>query len=490
MRFSDIPMLPGGHPVWGHTRQMKGRRGRMILDIARARYDIVRIRFPFQTVVAVNGVAALYDVLVGKARLFQKSPMLRGALFPLAGDGLFTSEGALWKRQRKLMAPLFRKQDIARYGLDMGACAERAAASWADGETVDAARETTRIAMSVAGKTLFDADTFTDADELGEALTVALEWVNTQITSTTMMMQARLRTALLRAQPRLPAALPVERAMDALLHPVLFPSERTRELRRALAVLNERVDQMIADRRAAKEPPPDLLTQLLNARDDDGTTMSDRQVRDEILTLFIAGHETTASGLAWALYLLGKHPEAMARAVAEADALPGPHVGAEDAKRLPFCLQVFKESLRMYAPIYMFGRQAIEDVELDGYPVRKGTIVLISPYALHHREDLWPNPDVFDPSRFTPEAEQARPREAYLPFSGGPRTCIGNHFALMEGPIVLATLLRRAKFELLGHRPIEPELSATLRPQGGVPMRVTRRRQTVRPSTESRATTG
>jgi cytochrome P450 len=214
----------------------------------------------------------------------------------------------------------------------------------------------------------------------------------------------------------------------------------------------------------------------LHARDDDGAAMSTKQVRDEILTLFIAGHETTASGLAWALYLLAKHPAALAQAVAEADALPGPGVGFDDLHALPFLLQVFKESLRMYAPIYLFGRQAMEDVTVGGYEIPCGKIVLISPYAVHHRADLWPDPDRFDPSRFLPEAEQVRSREAYLPFSGGTRTCIGNHFALMEGPIVLATLLRRMRFELAAGTVVTPEASATLRPAGGIPMRVVRRR--------------
>ena len=203
--------------------------------------------------------------------------------------------------------------------------------------------------------------------------------------------------------------------------------------------------------------------------------MSDKQVRDEILTLFIAGHETTASGLAWALYLLARHPEAYDQAQREADALTGDRVALDDLERLPYCLKVFKESLRMYAPIYLFGRQAMEPVTVDGYELPTGTIVLICPYAMHHRADLWPEPHRFDPERFTPEAEQARPREAYLPFSGGPRTCIGNHFALMEGPIVLATLLRRMQFSFEG-REVIPEASATLRPTGGIPMQVRRRR--------------
>lgn len=478
MRLEDIPLLAGGDRVTGHLKYLKGRRLQMMHDIAEQQLDMVRMRFPAQTVVAANGTKALYDVLVGEARKFEKSPVLRTALYPLAGDGLFTSEGELWRKQRKLMSPMFRQRALVGYAQDMASCAERALADWSDGQVIDASRETTRIAMSVAGKTLFDADTFSEADELGAAMTTALNWVNEQTSSASLIVMARLKTLLLRVSPYLPAATKplVDRASDALLHPILWPGKRTDDLKAALAVLEARVERMIADRRSAAEPPGDLLTQLLNVRDDvDGSGMSDKQVRDEILTLFIAGHETTASGLAWALYLLARNPDAYAKAQAEVDALEGEHVGFEDLRSLPYCLKVFKESLRMYAPIYLFGRQSIEPVTVDGYHLPRGTIVLICPYALHYRADLWPEPHRFDPERFTPEAEAARSREAYLPFSGGPRTCIGNHFALMEGPIVLATLLRRMRFELVSNDTVLPEASATLRPAGGIPMRVAMR---------------
>jgi cytochrome P450 len=478
MRFEEIPMLAGGDRVQGHLRYLLTHRLEMMHQIAEQKLDMVRIRAPAQQLVAINGLEPLYDVLVGRARSFEKSPILRGALYPLAGDGLFTSEGELWKRQRKLMAPMFRRRALETYVEDMAQCAERAVDDWKDGATIDAARETTRIAMSVAGKTLFDADTFSDADELGAALTTALHWVNDQVSAPTLMAQARLKTLLLRARPHLPDGLKpwAHRAGEALLRPLLWPGQRTDALKEALAVLEDRVERMIAERRATTEPPKDLLTQLLNVRDeDDGTGMSDKQIRDEILTLFIAGHETTASALAWALYLLARHPEAYAEAQREVDALGDDRIALADLDRLPYCLRVFKESLRMYAPIYLFGRQAMERVTVAGYELPVGTIALVCPYALHHRPDLWPDPARFDPQRFTPEAEQARSREAYLPFSGGPRTCIGNHFALMEGPIVLATLLRRVRLSYDSSDDVVPEASATLRPAGGVPLRVERR---------------
>ncbi len=204
--------------------------------------------------------------------------------------------------------------------------------------------------------------------------------------------------------------------------------------------------------------------------------MSDEEVRDEILTLFIAGHETTASALAWALYLLGQHPEAHARARAEAEALRGRSATVADLPRLGFCLQVFKEAMRLYPPIFVIARRCLSDVRVGGYDLPRGTPIIISPWALHRRPELWPDPERFDPSRFEPAAEQARDKLAYLPFGAGPRICIGNHFSLMQGPLALATLLARLDLELSTRAAIEPEAYAALRPKGGVPMRVTARR--------------
>jgi cytochrome P450 len=246
---------------------------------------------------------------------------------------------------------------------------------------------------------------------------------------------------------------------------------------------------MIADRRAAdaRAAPPrhDLLSLLLGARDEDGAAMSERQVRDEVLTLFVAGHETTATALAWALMLLSQHADVYAAVRAEVDALG--HVPAfEDLPRLPLCLRVFKEALRLYPPAYIFGRVTIAPVEVAGYALPKGTIVLVSPYTIQRRPDIWPDPERFDPDRFLPDAEGGRHKSSYIPFSAGPRTCIGNHFALMEGPLVLATLFHFADFALADARGVAPAPLATLRPKGGIPMRITRR-STRDTSVEARA---
>ncbi len=468
--ISDLPLLtriPG-------ARAFRDDRMRVLRSMTEETAPIGRLQGLAGTVALVSSPEAVHEVLVEKARSFEKSPVLRMALHPLAGLGLFTSEGELWKRQRKLMAPIFQIAQIKGFAEQMGACAVRTAVTWKDGATVDIAHETTRIAMAVAGKTLFDIDTFGETDEIGEALTVALHWTGNQATNVPMLLQARLRTKIMLFADRVPqpARAPFERATEALLRPLLLPTRRTRDLRRALDVLELRVARMIDERRRSAGTRDDLLSRLLTARDeDDGATMSDRQVRDEVLTLFVAGHETTATGLAWAIMLLCQHPEAYARARAEALACPGVP-GHDDLPRLSFCLRVFKEALRLYPPVFLFGRQAIADVEVAGYLLPKGTITIFSPYAMQRRPELWPDPERFDPDRFSPEAEAARHRAAYFPFSLGPRTCIGNHFALMEGPLVLATLLRHADFELVDRRGAEPDPQATLRPKGGIPVRI------------------
>jgi len=439
--------------------------------------DIGRFAFVFGDVVLANSPQLVHDVLVTRASSFEKSPILRGALYPLAGEGLFTSEGELWRRQRKLMAPLFKHSSVVPFAQDMTRCAERAAKTWRDGQELDMARETTRITMAIAGETLFATDTFDEADELGDALTTALEWAGTQSSSLTLIAQARLSIGLDLLASALPAPLsrPAQRASHALMQPILWPGERTRALRAALAVLDGRVARLIAERRACAASRRDLLSLLLSARDEEGKAMSDRQVRDEVLTLFVAGHETTASGLSWALMLLAQHPSIYAAVRAEVDAIDRVPT-FEDLPRLDLALRVFKESLRLYPPVYMFGRVATSEVQLGDYLVPKGTVVLIAPYALHRRREYWPDPERFDPDRFTPQAEAQRHKCAYIPFSAGPRTCIGNVFGLMEGPLVLATLLHHADVELVDGRGSQPEAHATLRPKGGIRMRVKLRR--------------
>jgi cytochrome P450 len=474
MSLDSIPLLGGAAPVVGHGPAFSRDRFAILDRIAREQVDVVRMRFLTRDIALMNSPDSVHEVLVTKARAFEKSPVLRGALYPLAGEGLFTSDGALWRRQRRLMAPVFQHAKIDAFASAMVQCAEHSTEQWRDGTVVDVSAETTRIAMAVAGRTLFGIDTSAEADTLGQAMTVALHWTDTAARSLPLILQIETRLAMLRIaaqSERLRNTLePLAKQLEA---PILWPSANNRALRNAIALLDERVQRMIDERRRAGGAAQDLLSHLLRARDEsDGSGMSDKQMRDEILTLFVAGHETTANGLAWSLYSLARDPQLYARARASVDALGGRTPTLADVERLDFLSCVFKEALRLYPPVYMFGRIAVEDVSIAGHALPSQTVILISPWTLQRRPDLWPDPLRFDPDRFTAANQARQARDAWIPFSDGPRICIGQHFAQLEAPLVLASLLQRADFSLLDERPIKPGSAATLRPEGGVKARI------------------
>ncbi|MFO0549647.1 MAG: cytochrome P450 [Polyangiaceae bacterium] len=438
-----------------------------------------RVVFLGNSLLVVNTPELVGELLVANAQSCRKSPIVRAALFPLVGDGLFTSEEELWRRQRKLMAPLFHPSRVEAFADMMSRAASRAVETWRDGQEIDVMRETTRIAMAVAGKSLFDIDTFDEADELGAALTTALHWSAETATSVALGLQFEAATQVRKLSAHMPGALREQavRAAESLTTPIRLPTRRNRVLAEAISIIDRRVERMIAERRASRSTSEDLLTRLLDARDEGGgVAMTDRQLRDEIVTLFVAGHETTANALGWALYLLGRSPAPRARLFEEIGALRGEPAALGDLARLPYTQQVFKESLRLYPPVPVYERQVLEPFEIGGYHLARGEFATVFPWALHHRPELYPDPETFDPDRFTAEAEEKRPRYTFVPFGAGPRVCIGNHFALLEGPLVLATMLGRVELEACDDKPVDMDpMAATLRPLGSIRMRVRRR---------------
>ncbi|MEO7330697.1 MAG: cytochrome P450 [Minicystis sp.] len=477
MQYDEIPLAPGGESLLGHNTDFRNDRLGTLRKLTLDRRPALRLKLPLPGVRAMvaNDPDLVQEALVEKAKYFAKSDMLRFSLFPLAGEGIFTSNGELWRRQRKLMAPLFHPRALEQFAKDMVACTRHTVESWHDGAELQLNTETTRITMAIAGKTLFGADTFTEAEGLGHALTVTLDWAGWVIARPSSIAHIMVRRWLALLEERSSGRL-AEAARWGELRargPILLFGKRAREVARAVVVLDEQVQKMIDDRRRSTAPHGDLLARLLEARDDEGGgRMSDRQIRDEILTLFVAGHETTATGLAWTLYEACRNPRVYEEMQREADSV-GDDPGVADLGKLDMCLRAFKEALRLYPPVYMFGRDTTTETTLGGYTLPRSTNVMISPWVIHRHAHLWPDPDRFDPERHTPEAESKRPRYAYLPFSAGPRVCLGIHFAYMEAPLVLAALLRRYRFELL--REDEPEPMATLRPRYGVRMRVHRR---------------
>jgi cytochrome P450 len=428
--------------VLGFWRDPTGQ----VLRIAEEHGDIASFRFGPDLHVLLNDPEAIRQMLVTDQRLFMKGKALQEAKRVL-GDGLLTSEGEHHMRQRRLIQPLFHHRHIGAYGDAMTELADRLQGRWRDGETRDLHGDMTRLTLAIVGRTLFDADVEGEAREIGEALEVALESVNTLI---------------------FPFGSLWERS----------PLPGPRRFRRACERLDATIYRLIAERRAAGLEGDDLLSLLLRARDEagDGGAMTDRQVRDEAMTLFLAGHETTANLLTWTWYLLSQGLEAEERLHAELDRVLGGRMpGVEDLPALSFMEQVIDESLRLYPPVWLFGRRALGDTELGGYEIPRGTVVSVSQWVTHHDPRWFPEPWRFDPDRWDPGEAAKRPQYSFFPFGGGTRICIGEGFARMEAKLVLATIASRWRLRLApGHRVgVHPRI--TLRPRGGMPMTLERR---------------
>ncbi len=409
--------------------------------------DVCGMHFgPFPAIL-FNKPEHVQSILVEHAYDFDKGIAIHRTFRPAIGDGVFSSEGDFHRHQRKLMSPPFQPRHIASYASIMGHYGEQIQQTWLDGTTIDVNQQMTNLTMSIIGKALFDADFFTEADELGAAMSITLENVSHSLST-------------------------------LLPPPNSWPTPRNLRAHKAAKVLRNRIQHFIDERRTNPAERNDFLSILLQARDEDGNPMSDKQVLAECLTLFGAGHETTATALSWTWYLLCQHPERYQRVQQEVDSvLQGRTPTYDDLARLPYCLQVFKEAMRLYPPAYAFSRRALRDVKIDGYCVPKGWVVLLAPYTLHRREECFPDPRKFDPERFTPEREKQLPRYAYLPFGAGPRICLGLYFAMMEGQLLLATLAQRVSFSLVPGQTIEPDPvhHLTLRPTGAVHVTVKKR---------------
>jgi len=364
----------------------------------------------------------------------------------LLGEGLLTSEGEFHRRQRRLAQPAFHRRRVNSYARVMVEYAEAASARWRDGQELDISDEMMRLTLAVVGKTLFDADVESDADEVGSALTEVMNLFGYLM-------------------------LPFSELLEKL------PLPPRRRFLRARARLDAVIYRIIEERRRSGVDRGDLLSTLLHAVDEEGdrTGMTDEQLRDEVMTIFLAGHETT---LTWAWFLLAQNPEAEARLHEELDAVlaAGRPPEPEDVPALRYTEMVVAETMRLYPPAWALGRLALEDYEVRGYLIPRGALVLVSQYVIHRDPRFFPDPERFDPARWTPEAKSARPQFAYFPFGGGPRRCVGEGFAWTEAVLILAALARRWRPRLLPGRRVETQPRITLRPgEGGVPVRLERR---------------
>jgi len=432
---------PRGHPLLGSLPEVRRDPLRLFLAAFREYGELVRFHFGPMVAHLVSSPEGVHHVLVENQRNYGKQTRGYKNLRYVLGNGLLTSEGETWKRQRRIAQPAFHRQRISGFGQTMVRAAQDVCASLEArrGQTVDLHHEMMRLTLRIVGETLLGYDPTDAADEVGAALAFLLNIAN-------------------------------ERSGRIFEIPPSIPTRENLRFRKALATLDGVVLRMIEERRKNPGDRGDLLSMLIESRDaETGEAMDDRQLRDETMTIFLAGHETTANALTFSWLLLSRFPAAYRELREELRAvLAGRSPTVDDLPRLALPRRIVQEAMRLYPPAWIIGRSADGADEIGGYGIPARSIVFISPYVIHRHPGLWENPEGFDPARFAKEP----PRGAWLPFGAGPRMCIGNGFAMMEAELVLATLAQRLRFDLLPGEHVRLEPSITLRPRGGVRMTV------------------
>jgi len=444
-------------PNMSTTRSLPGPRGHWLLgvlphvrkdilgffdDCHREFGDAAYFRAGNRRSMLLSHPADIETVLVTENRRFIKNYALQ-FLRPLLGNGLVLNEGNAWLRQRRLVQPAFSKQRVESYAPAMVECTERLLAGWQPGQVRNLHMEMVELTMSIAGRTLLGID------------------VGEQFAEVTRCMEAVMHDFL----SRFGSALPI---------PFWMPTPKNLKLRRTIRRLDGILQTLISERRASSAGRDDFLSLLLAARDEeDGSGLTDRQARDEVMTMFLAGHETTANALAWTWQLLGQHPEVQEQARGEVrSVLGGRPPTAADIPRLPLVEAILKESMRLFPPAYVVGRRPIEDITIGGHFIPAGMNVLMCPWIVHRDERWFDRARAFDPARWLDGRTQGLPKYAYFPFGGGPRVCIGNGFAMFEGTLILAMIVQRFRMDLLNPLPARIQPAITLRPGEPIEMRV------------------
>ena len=441
------PPGPRGVPILGLLPAV--RRNPTALFMRAARFgDVVYLKIGPRRGYLVTNPADVRHVLQDNARNYHKSPLYE-KLRVLLGNGLLTSEDGFWLRQRRIAQPAFHRQRIAALAGVMAEAAREAATRWqttvSAGRPVDIEDEMMRLTRTVVLRTLLGGDPGPFATKVDDAWTIVNQHIGESFWSLGFT--------------------------DRL------PTTKYRRFLAARAVLIGAVDYVIGQRRRTPSGNTDLLSMLLSAHDEEtGEAMTDAQLRVEVLTFLLAGQETTSLALTWTWYLLSQHGQAQRRLEEEIDtALDGRPPEYADLVNLPYTRMVIDESMRLYPPAWGISRQALADDEVGGFHLPRGWLVFVIPYVLHRLPAFWEHPDAFDPERFTPERSADRPKFVYLPFGGGPRQCIGNHFALIEAQLILATLAQAYRLRLVPHHRVEAWPLISLRPRYGIPMVIERR---------------
>lgn len=447
--FDTLTRPPRRHFLIGNIPELRRDSLGYFRALRRTQGDFAPFWFGSTPVFLLSHPSYVQHVLQDNNKNYSKATRGFQKLSLLLGQGLLTSDGDFWRRQRRIAQPAFHREKITKFGEMMGQAALSTVERWrnfATGKPTDVALEMMRLTMQIVGETLLGGHVVDTAHEVGAALTFALR-----------------------------------ETMDRVLRlwdmPLAIPTPHNLRYRRAISVIDAVVQRVITEHRQAPERYDDLLVMLLAARDPEtGEQMSDAQLRDEVVTMFLAGHETTANALSWTWYLLSQHPDVTNKMLEELHTVLGGRVPtvAELAK-LPYTAAVFDESLRLFPPAWSFARRAENEDQVGPHTIPAQSIVFLSPYIVHRHPDFWQRPNDFWPERFFTSEVQNLPRFAFFPFGGGPRQCIGNNFALMEAQIILATLLQHFSFSLAPDFVVQPEPVVVLRPKYGMQMLVTPR---------------
>jgi cytochrome P450 len=458
------PSGPQGSLILGSANQFRDDEPNFLLESVKKYGDLVYFRLAHMHTYLVGHPDLVREVLVTQGDKFEKARLDKQILGKFLGNGLLTSDGDFHKRQRRLAQPAFHSKRIQNYAEVMVDYANQVTDGWEDGTVLDITEEMMHLTMLIVSKTLFDADAITGSGDT--AVTIGSAMHDLQAVSNR----------------------DYQRGFSL---PSWVPTADNRLRNKAAAQFNQVMDQIIAGRRQTAvdgqvEDTGDLLSMLMLSVDEDGAFMNDKQLRDEVATLFAAGHETTSNALSWTWFLLAQHPEVEAKLHAELDeVLAGRQPTLADLPNLPYSLQIIKEAMRLYPPAWILnGRTTLEDVEIGGYIVPKGSTVFVSPYVMHRLPQYFEKPEAFTPERFTPEFEKSLPKFAYMPFGGGTRVCIGNAFAMMEAQLLLASIAQKYRLAIAQREPVRYKAQITLVPEDGIQMRVMVRETAVTPTPE------
>jgi cytochrome P450 len=443
LKKNNLPPGPKGYFLIGHLPQLANNTLEFLAKCAADYGDIVRLETPTGPICFVNHPDYIEEALVGNHRNFVK-PKMYQIVKPIVGNGLGISEGEFWLRQRRLVQPVFHRERIATYASTMVDYAEHQIEDWSDGQILDIHANMLQLTLKIVSKVFFNADWTNEAHVASKAF----------------------ETAFCEAAKRFSTIVQI---------PNFIPTPGNRRFLNAIQQLDNLLEKLIQERRASNQDYGDVLSMLLHALDEeDGSGMTNTQVRDEMMALTLAGHETTALALTWAWYLLAQNPDVYSKLQQElATVLDGRSPTVGDVPNLVYTNMIVKEVLRLYPPLWFFGREAVENYTVAGYEIAAGTQIWFSPWVMHRDRRYHDKPEQFLPERWSAENAKKLPRYAYFPFGGGPQQCIGNTFATMESVLVLATIAQRFKFELLSSEAPEQKLFPTLRPKNGLEVKVT-----------------